>query len=230
MKLPMPLPLAVAVALLVPRPKPPEGGREESPALPDGLVQADAKVKQLRSLQARWKAGEPISLQDLRFETEAPPSSDALQKIREEVTTLQQEYESLSPEPEPQPAPEPQAARPSEEEPLPHPLVRPDAMRLGNALFRLGRYQDALQNLQGREDAWSAFLAACCLERMDRADEAKEAYKKLAEKYPESAAARHAAKAQGFAEVRSRLGKPSDFDQYISELTSELAKQLPENK
>ena len=93
-----------------------------------------------------------------------------------------------------------------------------------------GKYEEAWSKLSNQKDPWSALLAATCLERMGRYEDASGAYKKVVEIYPKTPAADQAAKIQVFVEKRSQLGKVSDYDNSIAALTKLLQEQAEEKK
>lgn len=223
-------PFAIVAALMFPRVKQEVLPPGETESLERALKKRQSSKKELEKLLERVRSGEKVSLETLFPASENPAGQATLTVLRQEVVTLQEEYENLSrtllviPE-------ETQSANQADkkpEEPKPHPLIAPDRTRLGRALFRSGKFEDALAVLQKEETPWSSFLAASCQEKLGRTDEAVAAFEKVVEKFPQSAAGKQAKAISEYLRRRAKLGRTAELDAILAQMAAEVLENAPE--
>lgn len=226
MKIPITIPIAVAATLTFPRGEEPTRGNEEISILEKTLAQKDAMAKQISALKDRQAKGEKISVPSGRLQEPAVVTGEDLQKARQEISSLQQEFEQIQAQLEemgqqieltPPPAKVEDLVQTNEG-------VKTDPFRLGQSLFRIGKYQEAMKALSRTEnDPEASLLAAACLEKMGKPEEAVVAYKKITELYPDTPAAKQAVRVQGFIERRVKLGVNSDYEKIVADLQKNSA-------
>lgn len=224
------LPVAVVAVFLFPRIKQELEPRGELSQLEKSVARQQAAKKDLEKLRARVRSGEKVSLETLFPKSEGPKSESTLLNLRQDVVALQEEFEEMNrnafaaPEAEEEASSEPKAP----EIPKANPLVKPDRARLGGALFRAGKFEEALAALENEKDPWSGFLTASCKERLGRAEEAVADYEKISEAFPQSAAGKQAKAVSEYLKKRNKLGKTADYDAQLAEMAAELLQQSVE--
>lgn len=225
------LPVAVVGALLYPRMKQEIVPRNEVETLEKSVARQQSAKKELEKLLDRVRAGEKLSLEALFPKSEGTKDQDSLISLRQDVVALQEEYEELHREALGAPLEEEEAAedKKASEEPKAHPSIKPDRARLGGALFRAGKFEEALLALAEQTDPWSGFLAASCKERLGQVDEAVVDYEKVGEKFPETAAGKQAKAVSAYLKKRNKLGKLTDYDAHLAELAAELLQNATES-
>ncbi len=157
---------------------------------------------------------------------------EEIQKLRQEVTSLQEEYEKRREEAEGflivEDVPVNEEREEKTEEKVSvvraHPLIEPDLARLGSAFYSMGKYKEAYEMYTGDSAPWSQIMAAKCLTKLERINDAIAALQKILDSNPDPATAENAGRILEFLKSRSKLGSKSEIELLLAEIIEKQMK------